>query len=90
MYNLWSDQAYDFLKDYINDIDNPNYEFMGEDIRVASEREIPTPSNKRAWGGVMLRAKQAGLIEKVGFSRVKNFKAHSTPATVWRVSNKQC
>jgi len=80
-HDKWSDRAYIFLLNYIKS----HREFMTEDVRVASEKEIPIPPSKRAWGGIVLRASKAGLIERIGFSNVKNIKAHRTPATVWRV-----
>ena len=81
-HDKWSDKAYKFLVDYIKS----QYEFMTEDVRMASEGEIPKPPSNRAWGGIILRASRAGLISRVGFSNVKNAKAHKTPATVWRVN----
>ena len=59
---------------------------MTEDVRLASEKEIPMPPSNRAWGGIVVRASKAGLISRVGFSNVKNAKAHKTPATVWKVN----
>ena len=78
----WSEKAYKFLTDYIKS----HHEFMTEDVRVASEKKIPIPPSNRAWGGIILRASKAGLINRIGFSNVKNVKAHRTPATVWRVN----
>ena len=78
----WSDKAYKFLVGYIKS----HQEFMTEDLRLDSEKEIPKPPSNRAWGGIILRAVRAGLIHRVGFSNVKNVKAHRTPATVWRVN----
>ena len=78
----WSDKAYKFLLDYIKS----HQEFMTEDLRTASEKEISKPPSNRAWGGIILRAVRAGLIHRVGFANVKNVKAHKTPATVWRVN----
>ena len=78
----WSEKAYKFLTDYIKS----HHEFMTEDVRLASEKKIPIPPSNRAWGGVVVRASRAGLISRVGFSNVKNAKAHKTPATVWRVN----
>ena len=81
-HDKWSDKAYSFLTKWIK----TQYEFMTEDVRVASESAIPKPPSNRAWGGVILRAAKAGLINRVGFSNVKNAKAHRTPATVWRIN----
>ena len=81
-HDKWSDKAYNFLTKWIK----TQYEFMTEDVRIASEKEIPKPPSNRAWGGIILKASRAGLINRVGFSNVKNVKAHKTPATVWRVN----
>ena len=78
----WSEKAYKFLVNYIKS----NNQFMTEDVRLASEKEIPIPPSNRAWGGIVVRASKAGLISRVGFSNVKNVKAHKTPASVWRVN----
>ena len=79
----WSDKAYKFLLGYIKS----QHEFMTEDLRLASEKEIPKPPSNRAWGGIILRAVRAGLITRNRFSNVKNPKAHKTPATVWRINS---
>ena len=81
-HDKWSDRAYKFLVNYIKS----QYEFMTEDVRVASEKAIPKPPSNRAWGSVILRAVRSGLINRVGFANVKNAKAHKTPASVWRVN----
>ena len=81
-HDKWSDKAYNFLLKYIK----YQYEFMTEDVRVASEKAIPKPPSNRAWGSVILRASRSGLINRVGFPNVKNAKAHKTPASVWRVN----
>tara|TARA_Y100000296_G_scaffold78310_1_gene100863 strand:+ start:357 stop:668 length:312 start_codon:yes stop_codon:yes gene_type:complete len=81
-HDKWSDKAYSFLTKWIK----TQYEFMTENARTASEKEIPKPPSNRAWGGIILRASRAGLIYRVGFSNVKNAKAHSTPASIWRVN----
>lgn len=78
----WSEKAYKFLVNYIKS----NNQFMTEDVRLASEKEIPIPPSNRAWGGIVVRASKARLISRVGFSIVKNAKAHKTPASVWRVN----
>ena len=81
-HDKWSDKAYNFLVGWIK----THHEFMTEDVRVASEKKIPKPPSNRAWGGIILKASRAGLINRVGFSNVKNVKAHRTPASIWRVN----
>ena len=48
----WSEKAYKFLTNCIK----TQYEFMTEDVRIASEKEIPKPPSNRAWGGIILKA----------------------------------
>ena len=78
----WSQQAYDFLLIYIKF----HHQFLAEDVRTDSNfLGVPEPPSKRAWGGIIVRAKKAGLIKSIGFRSVKNPKAHCTPATLWEV-----
>lgn len=77
----WSDQAYNFLLDYAK----KHREFMVEDVREASKGVVPVPPSTRAWGGVIVRASKAGVVKRKGFQKVKNAKAHCTPATLWEV-----
>jgi hypothetical protein len=80
----WSDLAYKFLLHFIASRD----EFMMEDVREAAIGIVPMPPSVRAWGGIAIRARKAGRIERIGFRNVNNPKAHCTPATVWRVKNR--
>ena len=79
----WGEQAYSFLLEYIK----THTEFMAEEVRVASSGIVPEPPSKRAWGGVIVRARKNNLIESKGFSLVSNPKAHRTPATLWILKN---
>ncbi len=81
----WQDQAYSYLLDYIKE----NETFMVEDVRTSSQGIIPDPPSKRAWGGIVVRARKAKKIHRAGYAEVKNPKAHQTPATVWRVISYQ-
>lgn len=83
LHENWANTAYQFLINYLNQ----GYEFMTEDVRVASFGIIPEPPSKRAWGAIIVKAKKEGLIYRVGYSSVKNPKAHGTPAAVWKKSN---
>lgn len=77
----WAEDAFEVLVEYIK----TTKEFMAEDLRKYSESYIDTPPSTRAWGGIMVKACKEGLIERIGFKNVKNPKAHSTPATLWKV-----
>ena len=79
----WSDVAYDFLKKYITG----KREFMAEDFRYAAEGIVPEPPSLRAYGGIISRAAKDGLIFRIGYSQVKNPRAHMANAAVWRVRN---
>jgi len=76
----WSDKAFYFLKWFVT---RQHIEFMAEDVREASKNFVAEPPSKRAWGGVIVRAKKQGIIKSVGFRKVSNAKAHSAFATLW-------
>lgn len=76
----WSELAMTFLIKYAK----INKSFLAEDVRNASIETVPTPPSNRAWGGVMVRAKNNGIISTDGYRRTKNPLAHSTPATFWK------
>lgn len=78
----WSREAYEFLMQYIESHDKP---FQCEDVRNAAKDIIPDPPSKKAWGGIMRRAKMAGKITRVGFRGVKDPTAHDGLAAVWVV-----
>ena len=78
----WSESAFNFLSKFIK----TKRIFMTEDVRMASKDIIPEPPSNRAWGGIIIRAKKAGLIRHNGYSQVKNPKAHQANASVWAVN----
>lgn len=78
----WSDHAYEFLLKYMEE--HPT--FMTEDVRLASSGIIPEPPSQRAWGGIVRRASQAGLIMSTRTQSVKNPAAHCANAAVWSVN----
>ena len=81
----WQETAFRFLRHYIK----THKEFLAEDVRETSTFEVPEPPSNRAWGAVMVRAVKEGLIEKNGYKKVSNPLAHKTPATLWKVVEKQ-
>jgi hypothetical protein len=60
-------------------------EFLLEDVRLACERNVPIPPDKRAWGHVVLRAYKAGWIRKAGLRVKKSANQHCCYGTVWEV-----
>jgi hypothetical protein len=77
----WSEQAYQFLLEYIKDRE----EFITEDVRQAAIDHVPQPPNQKAWGGVIVRAKKSGLITRKGYVSRKNPIAHCATVTLWEV-----
>ena len=62
----------------------PASRFMVEDLRAwAYQQGLPKPPSERAWGGVIAKAKNKGMILHSGYQSVKNPKAHCTPASCW-------
>lgn len=74
----WSQRAYSMLIAY------PLKTFMTEELRAWAELAgLPKPPSNRAWGGVIIRAKNEGRIRSMGFRNTTNPNAHATPATLW-------
>jgi len=82
----WGDLAFSFVSQFLSQRTRHGY-FLAEDVRVfATEGGLPEPNSLRAWGGVMIRAAKAGMIERVGYALTKNPRAHHTPAAAWEVA----
>lgn len=76
----WAEDASRFLMDFLQN----GQRFLCEDVRAfATERGLPEPPSKRAWGSVITSAARSGLIRQVGYGCVKNARAHRTPAAIW-------
>lgn len=82
-FTRWTDRALAFLAEYIKE--NKGKNFMGEDVRIAAERsgKVPPPPDSRAWGGVILIAKNSDLIRFVCYGQAKDPKSHGNPKSVW-------
>lgn len=77
----WGDKVYALLKDFVRRYSGP---FLFEDFRNSIAGLVPEPPHKRAYGSVAAKAARLGLITRVGYSQVKNVKAHCAMSTVWR------
>lgn len=78
----WSNDAYSLLIKFLSVHVGT---FMAEEVRsYAAMIDFPLPPHARAWGGVMQRAAKEGLIQRVGYGKVKNVKAHQANAAIWR------
>ena len=82
----WATLAFECLKSYLR-FCPPDHEFMAEDVRKFSQSTyflvVPEPPSLRAWGGIMRKAKGAGLIRAIGTRKVVNPTAHGANATLW-------
>lgn len=79
----WGEKVYALLKEFLR---TNKGNFMAEDFRLSVEDKIDAPPHNRAFGGIFMRAAKAGLIERVTYAPVKNWKAHRANASVWRKS----
>jgi len=75
----WSDKAYAFLLNFAK----TNKRFLVEEVREKSLNYIPFPPSERAWGSIIIKAKNNNIVKAIGFKQVSNPKAHKTPATYW-------
>ncbi len=80
MHENWTDQAYGFFIKYLE----THNIFTTEEVRLASDGIVPEPPSKRAWGGITGRLAKAKLIHRIGYTKVKNPKAHSATCTLWK------
>jgi hypothetical protein len=82
----WNQKAYQLFLEFLSE--HPGT-FMAEDFRAyCALVDFDLPPSARAFGGVIVRARIAGLIEKVGYRNVRNVKAHATPAALWQAIKK--
>lgn len=80
---LWRERAYSLLLAYTT----LRKSFLVEEAREwAEDRGLPYPPDKRAWGAVILRAAEAGVVSADGYGLVRDPKSHRHPATLWRVN----
>ena len=81
----WTDEAYFMLQEFLK----KSKQFMCEEFREFCEKKgLPVPPSKRAFGGIIMRAKYDGLIRKIRLQNVKNPKAHMANAAVWEATGK--
>lgn len=83
-YPKWSDRCWQLFYQWLNR--KPRYyEFMIEDFRnyLYHYDLIERPKSDRAFGFISIKAVKMNLIVFSKMGRVKNKKAHATPASVW-------
>jgi hypothetical protein len=78
----WSEKAFQLFKWYLSSLPEGK-RFLIEDFREEVKDKIPAPRSSRAYGSIAMRAVKLGLIERVGYTQVKNPKARMANASVW-------
>ncbi len=78
----WSHDAYEAFKNWLA-AKEQGETFLIEDFREAVAQTLEDPPSRRAFGFLPLKAAKDGLITKAGYGKVKNVKAHLTPASLW-------
>lgn len=80
----WGNEAFRFLRFFLNVSPLSKSPFMGETVRTwAEDRGLVSPPHLRAWAAVIVRAARLGMIRKIGSGQVINPKAHRAYATLW-------
>ena len=75
----WKAEAYAAFCAYAATATEP---FITEDVRRANP-QIPEPPDGRAWGGIVTRAKGAGVVVRAGFKRARDPKVHRSINPAW-------
>lgn len=85
----WAEETYHiFVHEFL-----PHHKrFLAEDFRAwlaVNKPEYSYPPSKRAFGGIILKAKAAYYIICIGMKKVTNVKAHATPANYWETNTER-
>lgn len=81
----WPDRALTMLRRYVAEVGG---RFQAEDVRAFGVRYgFEEPPHKRAWGGVMVRARNLGLIRCVGTQPVSTKTSHCANAGLWEAAS---
>jgi hypothetical protein len=79
----WTDAAYALAVVYLNGL-APGAFVRTEQIREYAEgRGLPNPPDKRSWGYIPIKARNAGLVRSNGFTTAADPKVHCNPVTQW-------
>lgn len=82
--NGWSDKGLELLRQYVRTVTD----FITEDFREWAEKNgLEKPKEPRAYGGLLVRAKNSGIIRSTGqFRCMKAEQSHSCPKIVWKAA----
>lgn len=76
----WKEKAMKLLMEFAT----YGKEFITEDFRLWLNGKLEQPKELRAFGGLMVRAKKAGLIKSTGkYTTMKSEHSHSCPKIIW-------
>lgn len=79
----WSDRALEMLRRFL--AEHPREHFICEDVReYAGKRGFSRPPDSRAWGAVMRRAAEFGLVVATGAWAPGRAMCHARPQRVWQ------
>ena len=79
----WSSIALDYVRQYCLIHSRP---FIADELSQWAYRQgLPEPPNRMAWGSVMVQARKAGIVTKLGYrnSIFSNVKNHMKPVVEW-------
>lgn len=77
---VWEILAYSFLLNVAKDL----RQFTTEDLRIiATKRDFRQPDDSRAWGPIILWAKEEGLVKGVGVRKARLPASKSRLVSVW-------
>jgi hypothetical protein len=80
----WADRAYNMLVEWLRPWP-AGFCFQIEQFRqIAQIRGLPDPLHNRAFGGIALRARNAGLIKSNGLKPTSSVKSHRANANEWQ------
>lgn len=79
----WTIKAWEFFVEFGRAMSGKT--FMAEDVRQKAEKsgKVPKAPDARAWGAIVMRAKQARLIKRVDYAPNKDPSCHGSPKAVW-------
>jgi hypothetical protein len=81
--SVWQERALALLDEY--GVDNGYRDFQSADFALyALTRGLEPAPDNRAFGGIIVTARQRGAITRVGFDSVANPAHHGSPKSVWR------
>lgn len=77
----WSERALGYLVRHARQHET----FTAELVRIAAENDgFPAPPDRRAWGGILVRAQHRQWVVKWDRTRATDPKVHCNEVTVWK------